>query len=93
MSELYLLPPAERQLFFDTAAVENGISLAILEKDFWVVWTLERLFALDELQEYLTFKGGTSLSKVYALIHRFSECRISSKCTRQFPDSVPAIQR
>ncbi|MGE3263210.1 MAG: nucleotidyl transferase AbiEii/AbiGii toxin family protein [Bacteriovoracia bacterium] len=73
MSEIYLLPSEERQLFFDTAVVESGISLAILEKDFWVVWTLERLFELAELQEHLTFKGGTSLSKVYGLIHRFSE--------------------
>jgi predicted nucleotidyltransferase component of viral defense system len=73
MSEIYLMPPEERQLFFDTAVVESGISNAIIEKDFWVVWTLERLFSINELERHLTFKGGTSLSKVYGLIHRFSE--------------------
>ncbi len=38
-----------------------------------MVWTLERLFSLSELKSHLTFKGGTSLSKVYGLIERFSE--------------------
>ena len=45
----------------------------IIEKDFWVVWILGRLFSLEKLRPYLTFKGGTSLSKVYRLIDRFSE--------------------
>lgn len=73
MSDLHLMSPEERQLFFDEAVVESGISNAIIEKDFWVVWTLERLFSIKELERHLTFKGGTSLSKVYGLIHRFSE--------------------
>ena len=46
----------------------------IIEKDFWVCWTLKRLF---ELQQdgcpTLVFKGGTSLSKAYGAIRRFSE--------------------
>ena len=45
----------------------------VMEKDFWVCWTLERLFALPDFSEHLLFKGGTSLSKVYGLIQRFSE--------------------
>ena len=45
----------------------------VIEKDFWVCWTLERLFTLPGLAEYLLFKGGTSLSKVYGVIQRFSE--------------------
>lgn len=73
MSEIHLIPPEERQLYLDEAVVASGISNAIIEKDFWVVWTLERLFSIEELERYLTFKGGTSLSKVYGLIHRFSE--------------------
>lgn len=73
MSELHLLPPAERRLFFAEAEAELGIPFAIIEKDYWVVWTLERLFSLSELKSHLTFKGGTSLSKVYGLIQRFSE--------------------
>ncbi|MGA8164582.1 MAG: nucleotidyl transferase AbiEii/AbiGii toxin family protein [Waddliaceae bacterium] len=45
----------------------------IIEKDYWVVWILDRLFAIDELKTKLTFKGGASLSKIYRVIHRFSE--------------------
>jgi hypothetical protein len=45
----------------------------ILEKDYWVCKTLDALFALPEIGRHLVFKGGTSLSKVYGLIDRFSE--------------------
>lgn len=44
-----------------------------VEKDFWVCWTLRELFALPGIGEHLTFKGGTSLSKAWKLIERFSE--------------------
>jgi Nucleotidyl transferase AbiEii toxin, Type IV TA system len=44
-----------------------------VEKDFWVCWTLRELFTLPDIRTYLTFKGGTSLSKAWKLIHRFSE--------------------
>ena len=73
VNTIYLLPKNERELFFRTAADALKISLDIIEKDYWVVWTLERLFALRELKTHLTFKGGTSLSKVYGIIDRFSE--------------------
>jgi predicted nucleotidyltransferase component of viral defense system len=73
MTEIHLLPKKERQLFFDTATVLTGIPFPLLEKDFWVVWVLERLFSIQDLKTHLTFKGGTSLSKVYGLIQRFSE--------------------
>jgi hypothetical protein len=46
---------------------------AIVEKDFWVCWTLKRLFGHPEFGKDLIFKGGTSLSKVYDVIERFSE--------------------
>lgn len=48
-------------------------SAAVVEKDFWVCWTLKHLFEHPKLSELLTFKGGTSLSKVFGLIDRFSE--------------------
>jgi hypothetical protein len=44
-----------------------------VEKDFWVCLTLRELFSLPEIAEHLTFKGGTSLSKAWGLIDRFSE--------------------
>jgi hypothetical protein len=46
---------------------------AIIEKDFWVVWTLDKIFSDERLNKILMFKGGTSLSKVFDLIGRFSE--------------------
>jgi hypothetical protein len=46
---------------------------AIVEKDFWVCWTLKHLFAEPALKGQMVFKGGTSLSKVFGLIDRFSE--------------------
>jgi predicted nucleotidyltransferase component of viral defense system len=59
-------------LFRETGARRN-MSPAIVEKDFWVCWTLGRLFASEDLRSKLMFKGGTSLSKVFGLIERFSE--------------------
>lgn len=67
-----LSPDQRRELFAETAA-RKGMTPAIAEKDFWVCWTLGRLFAHPELSRLLMFKGGTSLSKVFNLIERFSE--------------------
>jgi hypothetical protein len=44
-----------------------------VEKDFWVCWILRALFTLPEIGAHLTFKGGTSLSKGWKPIARFSE--------------------
>ena len=56
-------------------AAENseGMAPEVIEKDFWVCWTLGRLFGSPETAKKLLFKGGTSLSKVFGLIERFSE--------------------
>lgn len=50
-----------------------GIPPAIIEKDFWVCLLLDYLFSRSEWKTKLVFKGGTSLSKAYDLIQRFSE--------------------
>jgi predicted nucleotidyltransferase component of viral defense system len=50
-----------------------GLPPATIEKDFWVWWTLKKLFDLPKWGAHLTFKGGTALSKGWALIERFSE--------------------
>lgn len=63
----------DRADLFRTVATQRGFSPAIVEKDFWVCWTLKRLFALDDKPAGLLFKGGTSLSKVFKIIERFSE--------------------
>ena len=65
--------PANRDEAFRQAAAELGFAKAIIEKDFWVCWSLQRLFALPSLGDHLIFKGGTSLSKAYDVIHRLSE--------------------
>ncbi|MDP3652155.1 MAG: nucleotidyl transferase AbiEii/AbiGii toxin family protein [Rhodoferax sp.] len=67
------LPPARRALTFEQAALGNAGQAVILEKDFWVSWLLGLLFTQPELAPHLVFKGGTSLSKVFGVIDRFSE--------------------
>ena len=60
------------ELFHETASV-MGIPDAIVEKDFWVCFVLKYLFEQSSLAKHLIFKGGTSLSKVFGIIQRFSE--------------------
>jgi len=64
---------ALRDLFVTTAG-RMGTAVQYVEKDFWVCWTLDVLFhGLRESAPRLLFKGGTSLSKGFGLIDRFSE--------------------
>lgn len=65
--------PEQRDEAFQEAAARLGMSKAIIEKDFWVCWSLKQLFALPSFGDHMIFKGGTSLSKAYDVIHRFSE--------------------
>ena len=64
--------PAERNALFTKTAEQKGISPEIAEKDFWVCWTLLQISRLTGLPKII-FKGGTSLSKVFGIIKRFSE--------------------
>jgi len=64
----------ERRDLFVGAADRLRTNEQNIEKDFWVCWTLDALFnELDAGGPRLLFKGGTSLSKGYGLIERFSE--------------------
>jgi hypothetical protein len=67
------LSAEERALFLTQAARQRSLHPAIIEKDFWVCWLLGVLFGQPHLGDHLTFKGGTSLSKVFGIIARFSE--------------------
>ena len=58
---------------FDNTSVKSGLSPAIVEKDFWVCLALDYLFKDSPWRKHLAFKGGTSLSKAFNLIKRFSE--------------------
>lgn len=74
MNDVARMEAGERaELFREAAGRRSGMTPEMVEKDFWVCWTLLRLFALKEGPASLIFKGGTSLSKVYGVIERFSE--------------------
>jgi hypothetical protein len=66
------LPASERKVYIDEAAARRGLAPVILEKDFWVCWLLGILFQ-SSFRDAVVFKGGTSLSKVFGVINRFSE--------------------
>lgn len=73
MKAIAKLLASQRNELFSATASKMGITPAAAEKDFWIVWVLQQLFSLPEFAKHLCFKGGTSLSKAYALIERFSE--------------------
>ena len=74
MADSFLSLPLADRLEVLESAYDRGLarSAALLEKDVWVVWTLQALFAAPFADD-LVFKGGTSLSKAYNIIQRFSE--------------------
>jgi hypothetical protein len=75
MNSFIKLSPEERKVYCQQAVERMQIPLpaAVIEKDFWVCWTLNLLNEIPELTGNITFKGGTSLSKAWGLIERFSE--------------------
>ncbi|OAH19927.1 hypothetical protein AX289_28670 [Methylorubrum populi] len=74
MDKVALLPADDRAALFGEAGAGRGVADTIIEKDFWVCWTLRRLFGLPKgTVATLVFKGGTSLSKAFGAIRRFSE--------------------
>ncbi|WHF51269.1 nucleotidyl transferase AbiEii/AbiGii toxin family protein [Chryseobacterium gotjawalense] len=66
------LPEETRINAFNQIAEKKGITPFAVEKDWWVTQSLSIIFAMEEA-EFLVFKGGTSLSKSWNLIQRFSE--------------------
>jgi hypothetical protein len=63
----------ERGEFIQEAAARLGAMPVIVEKDYWVCWLLGVIFRDPRWEPHLVFKGGTSLSKVFKAIRRFSE--------------------
>jgi len=63
----------EFKFLVEETAKKRKLSNAIVEKDFWVCWMLDYLFNKSYLEHSIIFKGGTSLSKGFGLIERFSE--------------------
>lgn len=73
MNRIAQSSPEKRAEIFGETADRKGLPEAVVEKDFWVCWMLQQLFSLETFAECLLFKGGTSLSKVFHAIERFSE--------------------
>ena len=73
MRNIARLSDNDRRELFRNTADKMGLNDAIVEKDFWVCFTLDYLFHRCPWKDAITFKGGTSLSKAFNLISRFSE--------------------
>ncbi len=74
MDKVALLPTEDRAALFGESGAARGMANTIVEKDFWVCWALKRLFTVQGKDTAsLVFKGGTSLSKAFNAIRRFSE--------------------
>lgn len=69
-NHFFTLVQTEQAALIRKAAEQLSMPEAIIEKDIWICWLLEKIFSLP-IQ--MAFKGGTSLSKVFNLIKRFSE--------------------
>lgn len=73
MYNILNLSKEQQKLLFETTARRMGVIPTIVEKDFWVCIILDYLFNFSQFKDYFIFKGGTSLSKCYGVISRFSE--------------------
>ena len=73
MKTVLNLSQEQRNTIFEVTAREMHVRPIIIEKDFWVCVILNYLFNESKFKDVLIFKGGTSLSKCYGVIKRFSE--------------------
>lgn len=70
--DFYTIANAEKAAIFSEVAAQKGMKPFAVEKDWWVSRTLEIIFQMP-IAAHLVFKGGTSLSKAWKFINRFSE--------------------
>ena len=73
MNKFYVENKDDLRVLIVNTARKKNVSEAVIEKDYWVTFILDYLFNENKWKEYFTFKGGTSLSKCFGLIERFSE--------------------
>ncbi len=73
MKQFVLMDKERQRLVYNQAGAHLNLAEVAIEKDFWVCWTLDKLFQLPKWGDSFTFKEGTSLSKGWKLIDRFSE--------------------
>lgn len=72
MNDYFQLSEQQQRMVLTQAAAKTGLPVQAVEKDLWVTVVLHTVFTLP-IASHLVFKGGTSLSKVWKVIHRFSE--------------------
>ncbi len=72
MNNYFTLPDDDKIVFITQTALKVGLPAVAIEKDIWVTAVLQTLFSLP-YSDKLVFKGGTSLSKIWGCITRFSE--------------------
>ena len=73
MKNIKILSEEDRHVLFTQTASQMKLNPSIVEKDFWVCFMLDHLFHDCKFKDAFVFKGGTSLSKSYHAIERFSE--------------------
>ncbi len=83
--DFFKLTPKEQAVLVQQAANELNIADTIIEKDLWICWVLDVLFSMPLK---MAFKGGTSLSKVFNAINRFSEDVDITIDYRNFQDAL-----
>ncbi len=71
MNNYFNLSREQQKLLISQTAVKIGLPVQSVEKDLWVTVILQMLYTLP-FADKLVFKGGTSLSKVWGIIQRFS---------------------
>lgn len=72
MNKFLELSDSQKKSVYESVAIKVGLPAQVIEKDFWVTAILQTVFTLPVAKQ-LVFKGGTSLSKGWKLIERFSE--------------------
>ena len=72
MEEWFKLSENDRRIVINQVSTKTGLLPVAVEKDLWVMIALQAIFS-TEVAEHIVFKGGTSLSKAWGIIERFSE--------------------
>ena len=71
-NDFFSLPETQQRMVLEQAAIRHNLTKQAVEKDLWITAIIQIIFTLP-CADSLVFKGGTSLSKVWGLINRFSE--------------------
>ena len=79
MRDFALAPAEDRAEAFEQTAIAMKLPPAMVEKDFWVCWTLDYLFSRCGFRDSFSWKGGTTLSKAFGLMTRCGACATTTR--------------